>query len=122
MLLLPVDPASPTPLYRVFRSRMRAALQGLRGSMDPAWAEWAEPRGGYLIWLRLSFAPAAGEDVDAVLAAHGVSAAPGRSFFGSGAHGTHLRLSISTLSEGEIVEGIRRLARALEELYSRRQR
>jgi len=53
-------------------------------------------------------------DRESLLASHGVQVANGRQFFFSDPGDTYFRLSISTLDEEEIVEGVRRLARALE--------
>lgn len=105
-------------MHRVYRRRMQVALRALRQHVDPAWAGWAEPRGGYLIWLRLKRWPARAGDVDEVLAAHGVQAAPGRQFFCSKRREGYLRLSVSALDEGEIVEGVVRLARALRAAHA----
>jgi DNA-binding transcriptional MocR family regulator len=40
-------------MHRLFRRRMQVALRSLRQHVKPTWAEWDEPKGGYLIWLRL---------------------------------------------------------------------
>lgn len=105
-------------MHRVFRKRMQVALRALREHVDPAWAQWAEPRGGYLIWLRLKRWPARAGELDTVLAAHGVQAAPGRQFFCSQRRERYLRLSISALAEDEIVEGVVRLSRALRAAHA----
>lgn len=98
---------------------MHATLRALREHIRPEWAQWTEPRGGYLIWLQLKRLPAPAADVDALLASHGVRAALGRFFFSSEKPDRYLRLSISNLSEEEIAEGVNRLARALREAYAR---
>ncbi len=92
---------------------MRTALRALREHMDPAWAQWGEPRGGYLIWLRLPGGRDSATSLAEVLAAHGVEATDGRFFFPRAGDARHLRLSISRLNEPEIEEGVARLARAL---------
>jgi DNA-binding transcriptional MocR family regulator len=106
-------------MHCVFRRRMHATLRALREHIRPEWAQWTEPRGGYLIWLQLKRLPAPAADVDALLASHGVRAALGRFFFSSEKPDRYLRLSISNLSEEEIAEGVNRLARALREAYAR---
>ena len=45
---------------------------------------------------------------------------PGRYFFSSEQRAVNIRLSIATLDEREIEEGVRRLARALDVIYSGR--
>ena len=107
-------------MHRVFRKRMQTALRALRKEIKPEWAEWREPNGGYLIWLKVAPVPGMIRNWEARLAAHGVVAAPGRPFFFSGNRGAHFRLSISTLNEDEIVEGVRRLAGALREAHGGR--
>jgi DNA-binding transcriptional MocR family regulator len=107
-------------MHRVFRRRMQAALASLRERIRPEWAEWAEPEGGYLIWLRLRPFPAGAHALSRALAERGVQASLGRAFFYSRTHETQLRLSIATLSEDEIVKGVKRLEAALRDLHSRR--
>jgi DNA-binding transcriptional MocR family regulator len=107
-------------MHRVFRKRMTAALKALRNRIEPEWAEWNEPAGGYLIWLALKPGPPPDLDWKAALAAHGVLAFPGHLFFPSASPAPHLRLSISTLDEAEIEMGVERLARALKKIYARR--
>jgi DNA-binding transcriptional MocR family regulator len=107
-------------MHRVFRKRMQTAIRVLRERLEPEWARWAEPSGGYLLWLELSPALARTRALPDLLSAHGVRAAPGRHFFCSPRSKRYLRLSISTLSEEEIVEGVTRLCGALREAFSRR--
>jgi DNA-binding transcriptional MocR family regulator len=100
-------------MHRAFRRRMAAALAALRELVPSDLATWAEPRGGYLIWLRLGPAVASGAALEERLAARRVLVAHGRQFFAGRPSGAYLRLSIASLDEDEIREGIRRLARAL---------
>jgi DNA-binding transcriptional MocR family regulator len=108
-------------MHRLFRKRMQAAIDALREHIPPAWAEWTEPSGGYLIWLRLKPFSRNSVDWKSLLASHGVVVADGSFFYLSGASNPCMRLSISTLNEDEIVEGIRRLASALRRIYRREQ-
>jgi len=104
--------------HRVYRRRMQAALRALRQHLDPAWAEWAEPNGGYLVWLKLA-APAGPEpDWAARCAARGVRVTPGGPCFPGPRPDSCLRLSIAALDEAEITEGIRRLAAVLREAHA----
>jgi DNA-binding transcriptional MocR family regulator len=105
-------------MHRIFRKRMQTAIRALDRHIAPEWAEWTEPAGGFLIWLRLKPPPGPAPDWQALLAAHGVAAATGSSFFAGDSPDTHLRLSISTLDEAEIAEGIRRLGTALRQVYT----
>jgi DNA-binding transcriptional MocR family regulator len=99
-------------MHRVYRKRMQTALRTLRRSLRPEWADWREPNGGYLIWLAMK--PVSGRTVDWVrlFAGQGVKVSPGKPYFFSRAPASRLRLSISTVNEDEIVEGIGRLAEA----------
>ena len=99
--------------HRVFRKRMQTALRALRQHIDPAWASWPEPNGGYILWLNLE--PAAGRvpDWQDLFASEGVCVTPGGSCFPVRRPRSFIRLSIATLDEDEITEGIRRLGRAV---------
>jgi DNA-binding transcriptional MocR family regulator len=102
-------------MHRTFRRRMHAAQAALREQLDRRHVEWTEPRGGYLIWLRLRGLREAWAGLDELLAAHGVELAHGDSFFPAQTPERYLRLSISALDEERIGEGIRRLGCALRE-------
>jgi DNA-binding transcriptional MocR family regulator len=104
-------------MHRVFRKRMQVAIETLREHISPEWAQWTEPDGGFLIWLKLRYGVSL--DWAELLAAHGVHVWSGRYFFAGTTHETCVRLSISTLSEEKIVKGIKRLARALAAAYGR---
>jgi len=103
-------------MHRVFRKRMQVALGALREKVSREWAEWTEPDGGYLIWLKLRTPAGRITNLDSRLAAHGVRVAPGRHFFCDETDGNYVRLSISTLDEDEIRSGVARLAVALQEV------
>ena len=98
-------------MHRVFRSRLRAALAALREFIPPGTAHWEEPAGGYLLWLELP--GPANAHWESHCAAHGVEVCSGSGYFAGPAPASHLRLSIATLNEDEIREGIRRLGSAL---------
>ncbi|MDT8903486.1 PLP-dependent aminotransferase family protein [Anaeroselena agilis] len=104
-------------MHRAYRKRMQTAVRALSRHIDPAWAEWTEPSGGFLIWLKLKPAPHPPPDWKTLLAAHGVEATTGGSFFYGETPDTYLRLSISPLNEEEITEGVRRLAAALRQAH-----
>lgn len=106
-------------MHRSFRRRMQTALHALREHIAPEWAEWTEPNGGYLIWLKLKPVPNPPADWDELFATHGVEVAPGHRFYHSAPARTFLRLSISTLNEAEIVDGVQRLSRALSHAFGR---
>jgi GntR family transcriptional regulator/MocR family aminotransferase len=99
-------------VHKVYRKRMQLLLQGLRDHL-PEGVEWTQPTGGYTLWLRVPGA-AAGE---AVLCERfdreGVHLTAGSLFFARPQADAHFRISIACADESEILEGCRRLARAL---------
>jgi DNA-binding transcriptional MocR family regulator len=54
-------------------------------------------------------------DWERLLASHGVKAAFGNRFFVSGIEESYVRLSIASLDDEQIVEGVQRLSAALRE-------
>lgn len=104
-------------MHRVFRRRMQTALRALRQHLDPAWARWEEPKGGYLIWLDLAAPGRARPDWARLFEAEGVKVYPGRFFSPACGHQDWIRLSISLLDEAQIQEGIRRIGAVLRRLH-----
>ncbi len=72
-------------------------------------AVFTEPRGGYFVWLEL---PSATELLP-IARQHGVSFHPGSRFVHGGGFPHAARLSFAHYGEADIVEGVRRLARAV---------
>jgi len=107
-------------MHRNFRKRMTTTLRLLKRTIPPAWAEWREPNGGYLVWLKLKPAGGRVPDWARLFTEHGVAIVPGRHFYRSGGDYSHIRLSISTLDEDEIAEAIRRIAKALSGIHRRK--
>lgn len=106
-------------LHRCFRRRMGAAHTALRRELDPETVQWEAPSGGYLIWLKLLGFPA-DLDLENGLRQFGVAVRDGQSFFPNPPpESRFLRLSISNLNEGEILEGIHRIGVGLRELRAR---
>jgi 2-aminoadipate transaminase len=101
-----LDAALPAArsLYRSRGQEMDAALT--RHFTDLG--DWTSPRGGFFCWLHLP-----GVDTSrlatAALAA-GVAFVPGAGFFADHSSVEHLRLSFSRVEQGDIDEGIARLA------------
>ena len=99
-------------VHRVYRGRMQAALRGLREQM-PEGVEWTEPSGGYTLWLRVSGRRGEEAALAERFAREGVRVAPGSLFYLRPPADPHFRLSIACAGEEEILEGCRRLGRAL---------
>lgn len=102
-------------LMRVFRRRMQVALHALKAFVHPDKASWDEPLGGFLIWIRI-FVAKEGHHVFEHLRENGVLVSPGEAFFYTPSGGCFIRLSIARLNEDEILEGIKRLGRALQRI------
>ena len=104
-------------IYRGKRDRMIEELSERGGEL----VSWNEPRGGFFLWLKLA------EGLDPWLVRQfaeeeGVLIGAGPNYFVGGADESStgfIRLAYSYASEDEIVEGIRRLTRALQSALSR---
>lgn len=107
-------------MHRVYRRRMQAALKALRQHLDPAWARWEDPKGGYLLWLQLMAPKGRKPDWEAVFEAERVQVSPGNQYSPFRTHASWIRLSISLLDEDQIEEGVRRLAAVLARVHGRR--
>jgi len=103
-------------MMRVFRKRMTVALESLRKYIPGHLAEWDEPLGGFLIWLRIK-APVP-DDPEAWFLKYGVRIADGRIFYFSPLPDgpVPIRISISKCNAEEIVTGIRRMGDAIADL------
>lgn len=102
-------------LHRIYRKRMQLTLTSLNKYVSKELAEWVEPLGGYLIWIKLKKEPL--ESLENVFKNHGIKVSYGNNYFPKDTPGTYFRLSISTLSEEEIVKGIKILGKALTSVY-----
>jgi 2-aminoadipate transaminase len=80
----------------------------------PAGSTWTTPQGGFYVWLTL---PGGVDTVALSVAARALKVAyvPGRPFYIGDGGTSQIRLSYSRASDDEIDEGIRRIARVLEE-------
>ena len=97
--------AQSRTLYKRKCERMLAALERFM----PEGAKWTVPKGGFFSWLTL---PTGGDAGELAIRAveHGVAVVPGSLFFSDDRGGDNVRLSFSLVDEGEIDEGIERLA------------
>jgi DNA-binding transcriptional MocR family regulator len=102
-------------MYRIFRKRMRTALDAMEKNF-PEGVIWTKPDGGYTIWVRLQKDFDTEEAFYRLLLKNRVLVSPGRYYFYSKNPQKYFRISISSLSDDEIEEGIIRLGRVLTEL------
>ncbi len=93
-------------LKHAHAARAAVLCDALRAQMPQA--AFTEPRGGYFVWLEL---PSAAELLT-VARQHGVTFHPGARFVRDGGFPHAARLSFAHYSDEEMVEGVRRLARA----------
>lgn len=97
---------------RVAYRERRDTMLGLLPEVLPDGASWTDPDGGMFVWVRLP----GGVDTAELLPAavrHDVAFVPGAPFFAVTPDRATLRLSFSTSTPDEIVEGMRRLGKAV---------
>jgi DNA-binding transcriptional MocR family regulator len=102
-------------MHRIFRKRMRVAFTAMKQHM-PESVAWTRPEGGYTIWGSLEKSYVNERTFKETLLKHRVMVSPGHYYFSQTHPRRHFRLSIATLDENEIREGIKRLGKALREL------
>jgi DNA-binding transcriptional MocR family regulator len=102
-------------IHRIYRRRMTAALEALNAFL-PSEVSWTKPEGGYTIWVSLRKAYRNEDQFKTILLKHGVLVSPGLYYFFSSKIQKYFRISISSLNEDEITQGIKRLGMALAEL------
>ena len=103
-------------LYRERRDAMLAAL----GAHLPRGTLWTHPRGGFYVWVTLP----PGLDAKAMLpraVTERVAYVPGTAFYADGFGTSCMRLSYCYPPPERIVEGVRRLARVIEQELEVRQ-
>lgn len=104
-------------MHRIFRKRMQATISALKTYMPPEYTVWKEPVGGYLVWVQLKDCIIETEEISKIMLKHKVIASPGEFYFHEVHDKKYFRISISTLNEQKITEGIKRFASAVREIY-----
>ncbi len=103
----------------LYRKRMQTMLRSLK-QFVPRGVEWTEPAGGYTLWVRVNAGRGTDEKLYERLLQTGVKVASGAAFFPTAPRGRpQFRLSIACVTDEEIVEGCRRLGRALQNAIER---
>ena len=100
---------------RVFKKRMKVALKALKTYMPQGKVTWIEPLGGFLIWLKLNI-KAENIDIEDHFQKFGVKVSDGKTFFYNPPKEHYVRISISKCNELEIVEGLKRMSKAIDAL------
>lgn len=102
-------------LKQVYADRSAALCETLRDQLPDC--SFVEPRGGYFVWVDLPTAYSAAQLLP-IAAAGGVTFHPGKRFVNRDAFLNTLRLSFAHYDAPELVEGVRRLSRALEHSHA----
>ena len=102
-------------LRTVYAERSRVLCDALREEMPTA--IFAEPTGGYFVWLQLPNGISA-SSAQPVAVQQGVNFHAGSRFIGRDGFAQHVRLSFAHYDAPTLVEGVRRLARAASVLQS----
>lgn len=100
-------------LRRVYGERRDAVVAMLRAEMADRIA-FTAPGGGYFCWLTLRDAAVDTAALLPAAQAAGVSYRPGTAFSAAGGFRNALRIAISLYETDEIIEGLRRLAAAID--------
>ena len=113
--------------YETHLERLRSAYRERASAMQAALARhmpmgvaWTKPQGGMFVWVRLPEGLDGARLLEAALAEARVAFVPGAPFFAVGAEPNTLRLSYSLPRLDEIDDGVRRLARVIEDRMASR--
>ena len=108
-------PATLAHVRQVYAERAQTMGDALRSELGDA-IEFVQPRGGLFVWACLTGAGgklANGNDLAKRAIDQGVAFVPGTPFFASNPDHATLRLSFATVGTDKILEGVGRLAAAL---------
>jgi DNA-binding transcriptional MocR family regulator len=101
-------------MMRVFRKRMKVAINSVRKYIPAEKIEWTEPSGGYMLWLKLLTKPVI--RIENHFSEYGVLIHNGRYFFLNEQNHDYIRICIARTNEAEIEEGIKRIGEAIRQL------
>lgn len=101
-------------MMRIFRKRMRVAVQSVKKFIPPERIEWKEPSGGYMLWIKLLTEYK--EDIEKYFWTYGVMVHNGKYFFALPPEHNYIRICISQSNEAEIEEGIKKIGEAIRNL------
>lgn len=98
-------------LHKVFRRRLDTALKAMAEHF-PDSVTWTKPRGGYTIWVKMpvKLSP---EKLCERMRAEGVIVSPGVYYFVDLKESEYFRISIARIDEHQILQGLKRLGKAL---------
>ena len=104
-------------IKEVYKERKYAMLKALDEYM-PEYVKYTNPEGGLFIWAELP-GDINARDVLAKSIENKVAFVPGGSFYPNGGHENTMRLNFSNMPKDRIVEGVKRLAEVLRDIYSK---
>ena len=104
-------------LNRIFKKRMQIALHLLKENINNKNIYWSTPLGGYLIWFKLYNLVIREKELMNFIEKYGINVNPGSRFYINKPEFLCFRLTISKLNEDEIETGIKRLSKALNDIY-----
>jgi 2-aminoadipate transaminase len=99
-------------LYRRKRDLLLSALEEHLGNR----VAWTRPAGGFYVWLTLPEQIHSEELLRKAIETEKTAFVAGPPFFADGSGARHLRLSFSFVSENDIEEGVKRLAKTMDRL------
>ena len=106
-------------LRAAYRARNSAIQDALARHM-PMGVTWTKPQGGMFVWVKLPEGLDGARLLEAALSEARVAFVPGAPFFAVGPEANTLRLSYSLPALDAIDEGVRRLARVIEDRMASR--
>jgi 2-aminoadipate transaminase len=104
-------------LCTIYRRRRDAMLDAL-AEFFPHEAEWTQPGGGLFIWATLPDFIDTEDLLAKAIQEENVAFVPGSAAYVDGRGGSSMRLNFSAVGENEIVEGVRRIGKVIDEQIS----
>ncbi|THU02882.1 PLP-dependent aminotransferase family protein [Lampropedia puyangensis] len=108
-------PQALARVQKVYASRAKLMMDTLNQELGDA-LHYTAPQGGMFIWASLTGAGGRNRDAAAFVKRgieHGVAAVPGAPFFATDIDHSTFRMSYASVPEEKIIEGVKRLAKAL---------
>jgi len=99
---------------KVFKKRMKVAVNSIRKYVPAEKIEWKEPYGGYMIWVKLLTKPI--QNIENHFSDYGVMIHNGQYFFSKEQPFNYIRICIAQTNEKEIDEGFKKIGEAIKAL------
>jgi len=97
---------------------MLLAVQTLEKKIKNKNVNWIQPNGGFTIWMSMNHTNLSYDEINEIFYKNKIRLATGRDFFPNPVKNKYFRLAIASLDEEEILEGIKRLANAIREIFN----